>query len=81
MLNYVLKKYIYNVLFLLYFSDIPGMIITLNVNGQIEICYLGTNIYSTPIQQPDTNKDYKEMEIEMKDLTEQINKYTKSIDF
>lgn len=59
-------------------NDIPGMIITLNVNGQIEICYLGTNIYSTPIQQPDTNKDYKEMEIEMKDLTEQINKYTKN---
>jgi len=54
------------------------MLITLNVNGQVEVCYLGTNIYSTPIQQLDMNKDYKEMEMEMMDLTEQINKYAKS---
>lgn len=55
------------------------MIITLNINGQLEICYLGTNIYTTPIQQIEINKDYKEMENEMKDLSETIEKYSKSI--
>jgi len=54
------------------------MIITLNINGQLEVCYLGTNIYTTPIQQVELNKDYKEMENEMKELTETIEKYSKS---
>jgi len=54
------------------------MIITLNINGQIEVRYLGTNIYTVPIQQIEVNKDYKEMESEMKDLTELIDKYSRS---
>ncbi|OUM60757.1 hypothetical protein PIROE2DRAFT_13394 [Piromyces sp. E2] len=58
--------------------DIPGMIITLNINGQIEICYLGTNIYSASIQPIEINKDYKEMESEMKDLTDLIDKYSRN---
>ncbi|ORX57170.1 hypothetical protein BCR36DRAFT_395293 [Piromyces finnis] len=59
-------------------NDIPGMIITLDINGQVEICYLGTNIYTTPLQQIEVDKDYKEMENEMKDLTELIDKYSKN---
>ncbi|KAL6621345.1 PTHB1 N-terminus-domain-containing protein [Neocallimastix sp. 'constans'] len=59
-------------------NNIPGMIITLNINGQLEVCYLGTNIYTTPIQQVELNKDYKEMENEMKELTETIEKYSKN---
>ncbi|ORX79560.1 hypothetical protein BCR32DRAFT_294364 [Anaeromyces robustus] len=59
-------------------NNIPGMIITLNINGQVEVCYLGTNIYTTPIQQIEINKDYKEMENEMRDLKELIERYTKN---
>jgi len=54
------------------------MIITLNINGQLEVCYLGTNIYTSPIQQIELNKNNKEMENEMKDLTDAIDKYSKN---